>query len=67
MAQIPDAIVVINKTPKEWVDHDIYCQLVPNDDEKEPYFNIVPRTGAFEVSFKGVVIFIAIIILACIF
>ena len=25
VAEIPDAIVVINKTPKEWVDYDIYC------------------------------------------
>ena len=57
MELIPDAVVVINKTPKEWVDYDIYCQLVPNDDDNDPYYNIVPRTGAFEVSFKGVVNF----------
>ena len=60
MAEVPDAIVVINKTPKEWVDHEIYCQLVPNDDDNDPYYNIVPRTGAFEVSFKGVVSFVRI-------
>jgi hypothetical protein len=29
---IPEAVTVINKAPKEWVDHEIYCQLIPNDD-----------------------------------
>ena len=52
---IPDALVVINKAPKEWVDFEIYCQLIPNNNESDPYYGIVPRTGAFEVSFKGVV------------
>jgi hypothetical protein len=60
---VPEAIVVINRAPKEWVDFEIYCQLIPNEDEKDPYYGIVPRTGAFEVSFKGVVSFLKDVII----
>ena len=52
---IPDSVVVLNKVPKEWVDFEIYCQLVPNDDPNDLYYAMVPRTGSFEVSFHGVV------------
>jgi hypothetical protein len=52
---IPSSTVLINKVPKAWVDHEIYCQLVPNSDAGEPYYGMIPRTGAFEVSFAGVV------------
>ena len=41
--------------PKEFAMSDIYCQLIPNDDEKNPYYEVVPRIGSFEVSFNGVV------------
>ena len=41
--------------PKEYAMSDIYCQLIPNDDEKNPYYEVVPRIGSFEVSFNGVV------------
>tara|TARA_B110000503_G_C6924510_1_gene320100 strand:- start:218 stop:397 length:180 start_codon:yes stop_codon:yes gene_type:complete len=34
---------------------DIYCQLIPNDDPKQPFYEVVPRIGAFELSFNGVV------------
>lgn len=34
---------------------DIYCQLIPNDDAVEPYYQVMPRMGAFEVSINGVV------------
>ena len=34
---------------------DIYCQLIPNDDPNEPYYQVMPRMGAFEVSINGVV------------
>jgi hypothetical protein len=47
--------VLVNKVPKIWVDYEIYCQLVPNADINEPNYQMIPRTGAFEVSFKGVV------------
>lgn len=41
--------------PKENHESDIYCQLIPNDDPNQPFFEIVPRIGAFELSFNGVV------------
>lgn len=41
--------------PKEFAMSDIYCQLIPNDDDKNPYYEVVPRIGSFEVSFNGVV------------
>ena len=47
--------MLVNKVPKIWVDYEIYCQLVPNADINEPNYQMIPRTGAFEVSFKGVV------------
>jgi hypothetical protein len=34
---------------------DIYCQLIPNEDENMPNYEIVPRIGAFEISVNGVV------------
>jgi len=34
---------------------DIYYQLIPNEDESVPNYEIVPRIGAFEVSINGVV------------
>lgn len=52
---IPEAKIVLNMVPKEWVDYEIYCQLVPNEDDNDPYYQMIPRTGAFEVSFKGTV------------
>ena len=36
---------------------DIYCQLIPNDDPNQPFYEMVPRMGAFEVSFNGVLLF----------
>ena len=51
----PNCEVVFNKVPKAWAMSDIYCQLIPNDDQKDPYYEIVPRIGSFEVSFNGIV------------
>ena len=34
---------------------DIYCQLIPNEDDNMPNYEIVPRIGAFEVSVNGIV------------
>jgi len=56
---MPNANVIKNQVPKEWVDYDIYCQLLQNEDENNPYYQSIPRTGAFEVSHKGVVSFLA--------
>jgi len=36
---------------------DIYCQLIPNDNEQNPNYDMVPRLGAFEVSYKGVLLY----------
>lgn len=36
---------------------DIYCQLIANDDDNNPYYDVQPRIGAFEVSVNGVLIF----------
>ena len=40
----------MNKVPKPWYEKEIYCQLIPNDDDNNPYYDILPRIGAFEVS-----------------
>ena len=40
----------MNKVPKEWFEKEIYCQLVANDDEANPYYDSIPRLGAFEIS-----------------
>ena len=52
---MPSATVIKNQVPKEWVDYDIYCQLLQNEDENNPYYQSIPRTGAFEASHRGVV------------
>jgi len=36
---------------------DIYCQLIPNEDEDVPYYEMMPRIGAFEISHKGVLLY----------
>ena len=54
----PGILVLINEVPKAWVDFEIYCQLIPNNDASLKTFKILPRIGAFEVSFKGVVSFV---------
>lgn len=41
--------------PKVWAHSDIYCQLIPNEDDNQPYYEVVPRIGTFEVSVNGVV------------
>lgn len=55
--RIPDALTMRNQVPKTYVNYDLYCNLVPNDDDSIPYYHQVPRTGAFEVSYKGMLIF----------
>jgi hypothetical protein len=37
--------------------HDIYCQLVPNDEDANMCYDMIPRIGAFEVSYKGIILF----------
>jgi len=55
--RIPNALTMRNQIPKSYLHHDLYCNLIPNDDENIPYFQQVPRTGSFEVSYKGLLIF----------
>ena len=47
--------MVFNQVPKQFAQSDIYCQLVQNYDDNNPYYDVVPRTGAFEISYNGVV------------
>jgi hypothetical protein len=53
----PDICVLRNKIPKSNVDYDLYYNLVPNKDENMETFDQLPRVGAFEVSYKGNLIF----------
>ena len=43
--------------PKEFAMSDIYCQLIPNEDASQPFYEIVPRIGSFEISVNGVLLF----------
>ena len=53
---IPQAVCIMNRVPKAWYEKDIYCQLIPNDDDNNPHYDMLPRLGAFEIStvYKGV-------------
>ena len=53
MQLVPDCHVVLNMVPKEYAMSDIYSSLVPNADPNQLCYQIVPRIGAFEVSFNG--------------
>mmetsp|Transcript_4670 Transcript_4670/g.7938 ORF Transcript_4670/g.7938 Transcript_4670/m.7938 type:complete len:122 (+) Transcript_4670:37-402(+) len=54
---VPQAEIVFNMVPKQFAMSDVYCQLVHNSDEQNPYFEIVPRIGSFEISINGVLLF----------
>ena len=56
MLRLPGAVVLRNQIPKSYLPYDLYCNLIPNEDENNPIYSQVPRTGAFEVSYKGMVI-----------
>ena len=54
--RVPGATVLRNQIPKSYLPYDLYCNLIPNKDQPDrPVFDQVPRTGAFEVSYKGMV------------
>lgn len=55
--RIPNAIIMKNQIPKSYLPFDLYNNLVPNEDENTPYFQQVPRVGAFEISYKGLLVF----------
>ena len=46
-----------NKIPKSYVDFDLYYNLIHNEDGNSDTFDQLPRVGAFEVSYKGKLIF----------
>ena len=47
---VPEATVLYNQVPKRWFEKEIYCQLVPNEDDDNDVYDMIPRMGAFEVS-----------------
>ena len=53
--RLPGALVLRNQIPKNYLHYDIYCNLIPNEDESVTVYDQVPRTGSFEVSYKGLV------------
>ena len=55
LERIPDALTMRNQIPEAYLPYDLYCNLIPNTDSNTLYFQQVPRTGAFEVSYKGLV------------
>ena len=55
--RIPNAIVMKNQIPKNYLHYDLYNNLIQNDDETCPYFAQVPRIYSFEVSYKGMLVF----------
>lgn len=55
--RIPNAMIMKNQIPQSYLHFDLYNNLVPNDDESTPYFQQIPRIYAFEVSYKGMLIF----------
>jgi hypothetical protein len=54
---IPNAMTMRNQIPKSYLHYDLYCNLIPNDDPNVNAFHQIPRTGAFEVSYQGNLIF----------
>jgi len=55
--RIPHAVTMRNQIPKSYLPYDLYCNLIPNNDPNCVSFMQVPRTGSFEVSYKGLLIF----------
>ena len=47
---IPGSVCIMNQVPKPWFEKDVYCQLIPNEDERNPNYDMLPRIGAFEIS-----------------
>ena len=53
-ARVPKAVILCNMIPRAYVDFDLYYNLIP-DNANQGVFEQMPRTGAFEVSYKGIV------------
>ena len=46
-----------NQVPKAWAMEDSYCQLIPCDDPENEVYSMIPRIGAFEITYKGILIY----------
>lgn len=43
--------------PKKWAEHDAYCQLIPDFEDENQVYEMMPRLGTFEVTYKGIIVF----------
>ena len=48
----PGTQVLFNQVPKGYAIHDLYFNLIPNDEQDNPVYDQQPWVGAFEVSYK---------------
>ena len=55
--KVPGSVVLFNQIPKDYEKFDLYCSLYYNDDKDNKYFDQNPRLGAFEISYRGKLIF----------
>lgn len=46
-----------NEVPKVWAEYEAYCQLIPDNDSERPCYAMIPRIGAFEVSYRGIIVY----------
>lgn len=56
-ARVSSIVILKNCIPSTYVHHDLYYNLIPNTDEEEPFYQQLPRLGAFEVSYQGNLIY----------
>lgn len=52
-----DVLVLHNKAPKNLSQYGIFGSVILNNDAKNMLYDVVPRQGAFEISFRGKLIF----------
>ena len=36
---IPSSIIMRNQIPKSYLHYDLYCNLIPNEDDNVPYYS----------------------------
>ena len=52
---VPGAEVLSNKIPKNYVNHELYCNLIYNEEQTMNHYEMIPRRDSFEISYKGYV------------
>lgn len=58
LASLDSRVIVLkNKVPKDYVNFELYYNLIPNNEGSIETYDQCPQTGAFEVSYKGRLIF----------